>query len=263
LALFVFVSAGVWLRAGGHASQQPGNPTPKPTPAELKAALAPVSQAYYRSSDQSFTDAVTAFKKLAPAATLQAMLADLYPNADAKDKVVLLAVLNQIGVEHAVKALPAIAADFAVARPKHPNDMSFAGFYVLEKFMGLAWKKLPADKKKGQEGKKSVEKGKDEPKPKPPDEHKPNKVSPDGYAHTGSPADRKAIGQFILAHNLHIEEKKAKAYPIPPAEDTDWVRVVGNLAFVRLHGDSRGVDYIFIYYKGEWSFLADLGHWVN
>ncbi len=256
LAMSLF-SAGILVSASA------GEGEGKPTVAELKARLATLRANWKFTSEQGLADAIVELKKLGPAQKVQGIMADLYLDATKEDeRIFLLVVLNRVGVEHASKALPAIAADYAVARPKHPNDMSFAGFYVLEKFMGLAWQKLPAEKKnKGPDETKDV-KGNPPPPPPAPDENKPNKVAADGFCHTGSPADRKAITQFLLDHKLQVVGKKT--YPIPVADNIDWVRVVGKHAFVRLRGESSGVDYIFVKSKdGEWCYLASLGHWVN
>jgi hypothetical protein len=236
----------------------------KLTVTELKARIHKLQQGPVTQSADGFDKAIAELKALAPPTLLQSMLADLYAEAMSKDKITILYVLDKVGVEHAAKALPPIAADFAVARPKHPNDMSFAGFYVLEKFMGLAWKKLPA---KDRDGKKVGDKKIDVkpiPKHEPVDEKKPTRVAADGYTHSGSIVDRKIIREIILESKLLTVQGKTKPYVVPAAEDDDWVRVVGDLAFVRLRGKSRGSDYLFIRSKaGHWSYLANLGHWVN
>jgi hypothetical protein len=232
-----------------------------PSPALTKEALkARVKQAQQIVFEDEFRRAVAELKALGPAPRLQQMLSELYPDGDAKEKVTVLRLLEAVGVEHTVKALPAIAADYAVARPKPPNDMSFAGFYVLEKYLRLAWKKLPPAE--------GVDRKKDAPvppkTPEPPAEHTLNAVAPDEFTHTGSPADRKTIRRHVLENKLHIIGPKARTYPVPPAADTDWVRIIGSHAFVRLRGPSSGVDYLFLKSKdGKWCYLATLGYWVN
>jgi hypothetical protein len=235
----------------------------KLTVVELKARIHKLQEPSVTQSADGFDKAVAELKALAPASQLQTMLGDLYTEATPKEKITILYVLDKVGVEHAAKALPLIAADFAVARPKHPNDMSFAGFYVLEKFMGLAWKKLPAKDRDSKVGDKKI--GVNPiPKPAPVDDKKPTRVAADGYTHSGSIVDRKIIREIILEAKLLIVNGKPMPYVVPPAEDDDWVRVVGNLAFVRLRGKSRGSDYLFTRSKaGHWSYLANLGHWIN
>src|SRR5205085_9642173 len=78
---------------------------------------------------------------------VQELLAELYAEPKGTERLTLLHILKRVGVEHATKAFPLIASDFAAARPTHPNDMSFAGFYVVEHFMHLAWKKVPAEER--------------------------------------------------------------------------------------------------------------------
>jgi hypothetical protein len=255
------VDLGTFRAPDSRASSAGTLPAPKPTKAEVKAKVSAAQIALETGTDLDFQKTVMDFKTLGPPPRLQELLAELYPESNHKEKVVLLHLLEKVGVEHAVQALPAIAADYAVARPKHPNDMSFSGFYVLEKFMRLAWKKLPAEK--DLEKKADVPEGKKPPKQVIP-EDKPTKVAADGFTHTGSVADRKAIRQIVLTKKLYFwQGKKDKVHPVPTAENTDWVRVIGNNAFVRLRGETRGSDYLFVKEKGQWLFQAELGHWVN
>src|SRR4051812_12040325 len=95
---------------GGAAPATP--PAGKPTAAELKARFMALRQVFASGMEQSMNDAVAELKQLALAPPMQELIADLYPGAEPKERVVLLYILDKIGVEHAVKALPAIATDF-------------------------------------------------------------------------------------------------------------------------------------------------------
>lgn len=240
--------------------------SPRSSPAPTREALeARVKEAQQLVFEDELQKAVAELKALGPTPWLQAKLGELYPAADAREKLTILHLLETVGVEHAINALPAIANDYAVASPKHPNDMSFAAHHVLEKYMQLAWKKLPAARNAHPKKEtKDHPARREKPKPKPPAEHAPNKVAPDRFTHTGAPADRKSIRQFVLDHKLHVVGPKGKTYRVPPVADTDWVRVIGRHAFVRLRGPSSGVDYLFLKTKdGAWCYLATLGQWVN
>src|SRR5205085_931673 len=123
------------------ARQDPA--TTKLTKENLKAIVGKCQSLVF---ENDWDRAIADLKGLGPSSKIQRMLGELYPDANAKERITILHILNKVGVEHAVAALPQFAADFAVARPNHPNDMSFAGAYVLEKFMHLAWNKLPSTK---------------------------------------------------------------------------------------------------------------------
>lgn len=260
--LLVTGSACFLACASNLAEGRQGTLVNKPTRAEIQASIAEIQKLSF---DEEINEALARLKKLGPLPRIQETLGDIYHGANHKDKVTILRMLDRIGVEYAVGAFPAIAADFAVARSKHPNDMSFASFYVLEKFMRLAWKCLPSDK----DMEKKADKAKvlEEPKQGMPDNYKPTKVSLDAFTHSGSVNDRKAIAALITAKKLNIsdhEGKPAKHYPVPGADDADWVRVIGNHAFARLRGQSSGVDYLFVKSKqGQWELLATLMKWVN
>src|SRR5436305_1970941 len=119
---FVITAAFAALTPAVPGGAAPGTPVAgKPTAAELKARLVALRQVFASGTEQAMKDAVAELKQLKLAPPMQELIADLYPGAEPKERVVLLYILDKIGVEHAVKALPAIATDFAVARPKHPN----------------------------------------------------------------------------------------------------------------------------------------------
>src|SRR5262249_9209951 len=143
-----------------------------------------------------------ALKAQGPVLRTQALLADLYPAANADERYAILWTWGILGVEGAVKALPQVVEDYAAARPKHPNPMSFASHRVLRRFIGLAFQKLPRE-----DGFHLDQ------RPKDPDARagqKPTRSSPDGLVHCGSRADREAIRRVVVAKKLHEDEGAGK-----------------------------------------------------
>ena len=48
------------------------------------------------------------------------------------------------------------------------------------------------------------------------------------------------------------------------AEETDWVRLMGGYAFVKVRGKSSGTDLLFARDgKGKWSLACVLSRWVS
>jgi len=204
-------------------------------------------------------------KAWGPPSRIQELLAGFYPGAGKQERLAILYILNfhtlkEAGCESALEAFPAIAGDFAKARPHHPNSISFQGFYVLEQFMHFAWRKLPAhaNQRKLQTKLTDLEPGAvitrvDSPR-----------ASADGLVDVGTREDRKAIVEIILAKQLHRKRPHNEDYSLPNANETAWIRVMGGHAFVRMRGDSSGTDYIFIRRgRGEWTLLTSMGDWVN
>lgn len=234
-------------------------PTDRPTPAELKVKVAEVQLLIARhASCADIESACLAIKALGQPERIGSVLAQLYAEAEKEERITILHVLKRTGARHVVAALPLIAQDFAAARPDHPNDMSFAAFYVLEDIMHQSYKQLPADNPKGKDV-KQPQRAKDEPeiKVKPHD-----RVSEDGLVSVGTAKDRSAIRRAIEDRKLHRIGKQV--YNLPSEDSTDWLRIIGDHAFVRLRGDHHGVDYLFMRSdKGKWSLLTTMGEWVN
>ncbi len=264
LRIALLLAAALGVAGAGQGAPLPAG---KPTKAEVRAKVLELRKildaggANYLAVEK----ACLGFKALGLPERVQARLAELYLEAKADEKIAILYVLERVGVENATRALPAIASDFATARPKHPNTMSFASYYVVERFMRLAWKKVPnARGPEGRDGVKetALRKGEvEEPPPPPP----PARSSADGLVSTGTVADRKALLQVVLAKGLHRRDKAGKrTYALPKVEEDGWARVIGDHAFVRLRTTHRGVDLLFRRSaKGEWGYLATLGQWVN
>jgi hypothetical protein len=232
----------------------------KPTKEEIALKVREFRDILPNSSDAYFEERVEEFKKLGSPIRLQTVLAELYIESKHDERVAILHVVKYIGVEYGRKALPKIAQDFAVAWPNHPNDMSFAAFYVLDKFMDLAWEKLPRHERERRD--KRIELRRDDvPEP----EAMPPRASRDGWTHTGAPGDWQAILQIVVAKKLHHYGKIGeRIYPLPAKEDADWIRIIDDHAFVRLRGKSSGTDFIFSRdAKGEWSLLCVMGQWVS
>jgi hypothetical protein len=230
-----------------------------PVPLELPAkAKAEVLKRVVALSKRMVTadEAADAIKAIGNTVAAQRVLAARYPHADTQEKCAILYVLNRIGIEGAGDALGPIAADFAIARKTHPNDLSFATFYVLDLMKAHAWKVLPEPREKKGEPKR----GDGGPVKVPP----PTRVTKDGGVTTGTLAERKELVRLIVAEKLRLSPRKGAAYDLPDAADQEWVRVVGKYAFVRLRARSRGASVLFAKDgKGKWALAAVLGHWVN
>ncbi len=207
-------------------------------------------------------EAADAIGKLGNPVAAQRVLAGRYPHAKEIEKCAILYVLNRIGVEGAVGAMSAIADDASVHRPKHPNNMSFATFYVLDRLMHHAWGRLPREDKEEKEAKEGeAKRGEDDPPPPP---VPTSRVSKDGTVTTGTLEDRKELLRLVVAGGLHLRERRREGYPLPEAGEMDWVRTLAGHAFVRLRGRSSGVDLLFRKdAKGKWVLATTLGHWVN
>lgn len=206
------------------------------------------------SDEVEYQKVVKGFEQLGEIVQVQKLLGVLYVESSDKDKIVVLYAFKELGVEGAVEVLPLIARDFAAAWKKHPNEMSFAAFGALERFQGMAWSKLPpvCGQNRGQ-----VQAARET--------KIPARISIDGIVTTGSWSDRVAIQRSILHHQLQKRHAEAELdYVIPSAADTDWIRIIGRVAFVRLRGPSSGENFIFVRSGDvEWSFLTGTGGWVS
>ncbi|MBY0229239.1 MAG: hypothetical protein K2W96_08185 [Gemmataceae bacterium] len=192
-------------------------------------------------------------------ARAQRVLAARYALAKEPERRAILYVLNRIGVEQATEAMPAVLADLAASRPRHPNDMSFASYYVAERFMHLQWKKLPAARDKKDEKQMERREG-EKPPPKP-----ETSSSEDGKTTTGTLADRQELRRLVEEGKLHRREgKRGGMFPLPDPVEMGWVRITAGHAFVRLRGRSSGTDLVFKRGAGgKWALLCVMGQWVN
>jgi hypothetical protein len=233
----------------------------KPTKEQVAIKIREFRDLLPHSSAAHFEERVREFRKLGAGERLQRLMVELYPEVKADERVAILHVIKYLGVEHARPLLPRAAQDFAAARATHPNEMSFAAFYVLDKFQDLAWRKLPREDEQGREKEEAKKQDQQRGPPRP----DPARVSPDGVVSAGLPADRGAILKIVAEKKLNQSEgRRPIAYPLPPDHDTDWIRIIDGHAFVRLRGESSGVDLLFMRTpKGEWTFLCTLGAWLN